>query len=417
MLRKFILVPLVAAICAVAVTAFADPKPPEKELPNEELPKKTPLKKDPPRKVQRDQRLPMEFVIHRPQDESFASYAHDLSADGAVIVGKYRDRGRIRAFRWEMSGGEGGEGKGVMKLLPTPPGEDSQSRAFAVSADGSVVVGEIHTDGRVEAFRWEGGAVTRLGHLEESSVYSSARGVSANGSMVVGIAIGEKRKIAPVRWEGGKIERFQTQVGNGHRNEVRDVSADGEVVVGLTRITTGRQAVQWRNGKIWLLGSLPGGRKYSVGTGVSGDGNYVVGFSHAAAGNEAFRWSWKRRKMESLGLLRGATPALATISTNRDGSVVVASSNLPGRQSGFRWEAGEGGGSRTEFEDPRLLRSGFGVSDDGSIMIGQQVNASGRLEAFRWENDVFLPLGHPVTAPDSESKPQTGVTAAPKPAS
>lgn len=352
-------------------------------------------------------KLPRELAIHRPQDEDFVSYAHDVSADGSVIVGKYRLRGLIRAFRWE---------NGKMELLPSP-GQGVESRAFAVSPDGSVVVGEMHSGTRVEAFRWGNGEVTGLGHMEGGLPYSTARDVADQGRAVVGFARADPATLVAVRWMNGKMEILPSLRGGRNRNEARGVSDDGTVVVGLTRVRTGRQAAMWRNGRLWPLGSLPGRRKQSVATGVSGDGNSVVGYAPAEAGIEAFLWSWKDRKMRSLGPLEGATPALASIQTNRDGSIVVASSNLPGGQSGFRWEAGEGGGSRVDFDDPRLLRSGFGVSDDGRVMIGQQLNEQGTLEAFRWEEGVFTPLGHPAAAAVSKPEPRAtkGSGATPRP--
>jgi probable HAF family extracellular repeat protein len=75
------------------------------------------------------------------------SYAFDVSADGAVVVGMaYNAEGYARAFRWTALGG--------MQGLGTLPGYD-RSWAYGVSADGAVVVGWAeNAAGQRRAFRW-----------------------------------------------------------------------------------------------------------------------------------------------------------------------------------------------------------------------------------------------------------------------
>jgi len=66
------------------------------------------------------------------------------------------------------------------------------------------------------------------------------------------------------------------------------VSADGSVVVGLGI----EVAFRWTDlGGMIGLGDLPGGGFESRANGVSPDGSVVVGFSVSANGGEAFRWT------------------------------------------------------------------------------------------------------------------------------
>ena len=58
--------------------------------------------------------------------------------------------------------------------------------AAAVSADGSVVVGQGWSDSGFEAFRWMRGAMLGLGSFAAGGFSSEAFGVSADGSVVVG---------------------------------------------------------------------------------------------------------------------------------------------------------------------------------------------------------------------------------------
>ena len=73
-------------------------------------------------------------------------------------------------------------------------GGELRSGAYGVSADGSVVVGlAAHRASGFEAFRWtSGGGMVGLGDLPGGSFSSDADGVSADGSVVVGT-----RQLAP----------------------------------------------------------------------------------------------------------------------------------------------------------------------------------------------------------------------------
>ena len=69
----------------------------------------------------------------------YESKAYDVSADGSVVVGRSRSSGigladGYEAFRWSLDGGMIGLG---------PPGGQF-SQATSVSADGSVIVGKAY---------------------------------------------------------------------------------------------------------------------------------------------------------------------------------------------------------------------------------------------------------------------------------
>ena len=103
-----------------------------------------------------------------------------VSDDGGVAVGHVHidDVLGYRAGRWT-------EQSGVVLLAPLP-GEHSD--AWGVSGDGSVVVGLVGDLAiRREAFRWtEETGMVGLGDLPGGEFYSVARGVSYDGSIVVG---------------------------------------------------------------------------------------------------------------------------------------------------------------------------------------------------------------------------------------
>jgi len=113
-----------------------------------------------------------------------SSYAYAVSADGAVVMGAAGNAANEnRAFRWTG---------GVMTDLGTLGGNFSY--ASTVSADGSVVVGQSTLlNGEYRAFRWTGGIMTDLGTLGGNASYAQA--VSADGAVVVGAALNASNEI------------------------------------------------------------------------------------------------------------------------------------------------------------------------------------------------------------------------------
>src|SRR5262249_49770549 len=166
----------------------------------------------------------------------FQSAAFAVSADGKVVVGSGTSAAGTEAFRWTATTG--------MVGLGDLPGGQFYSEAFGVSADGSVVVGGGTTASsgpNFEAFRWTA-ATGMVGLVELQgraglSVSSLAQGVSADGSVVVGFGrlrrgVGEfVYDFEPFRWTqaGGMVSLGSLM---GQDGEARGVSADGKVIVG-----------------------------------------------------------------------------------------------------------------------------------------------------------------------------------------
>jgi len=250
------------------------------------------------------------------------------------------------------------------------------SRAFDVSADGSVVVGQsgnIYRNGH--AFRW-----TRETGLQDlgtlGGLVSRATGVSADGSVIVGWAddaYGQRRAFC---WTAatGRIE----DLGAG---EINDISADGLVVVGCSGLSTG-MAGSFFSPRAFRQ-TATAGREYlceGEAFGVSADGSVVVGTSHP----HAFRWT-ERGGIEVLDalpdmILSGVCFAL---DVSADGAVVVGGvEQSNGYARAFRWTSTEGmllldtlGGNFSRAN---------GVSANGRVIVGWASNRYGQLHAFRW---------------------------------
>jgi probable HAF family extracellular repeat protein len=105
------------------------------------------------------------------------------------------------------------------------------SRAQAVSADGSVVVGySQNASSQDNAFRWSAGVLTNLGTL--GGTYSIAAAVSADGSVVVGYSQNASSQNNAFRWSAGVMTNLGTL--GGTYSYAQAVSADGSVVVGYS---------------------------------------------------------------------------------------------------------------------------------------------------------------------------------------
>jgi len=256
------------------------------------------------------------------------------------------------------------------------PDYPSSSTATGVSADGSVVVGHAFRNegGRWRAFRWTSGTMQDLGLLPFYDS-SQALGVSADGSVVVGVMIqSNTRNTMAFRWQNGVLDNF----GLISVSSASGVSADGTIIVGTNQFVLGKnRAFRWVNGRIESLGTLPeGGGSFAYG--VSADGAVVVGYAYNASFSErAFRWS--DGVMEDLGVLPGHVRSYAS-GVSADGTVVVGWSNLPPPSStsiAFRWADGrmQSLGTLPGSSSSRA----YAASADGSVVVGTSGN-----QAFRW---------------------------------
>ena len=344
-----------------------------------------------------------------------------LSADGSVVVGRSTsdtsdgEFSTDQAFRWHDGIMEG------LGYLPVSPIRREASIAHDVSADGLVIVGLSvsmvgtsnpggsgdHAPGP-EAVRWEDGIMVGLGllpdHIQaDRPRFSQANGVSADGLVVVGSSgrrTGDQHSEA-FRWENGSmvglgfLSGYERSFGTG-------VSADGSVIVGGSADAvggSGEEATRWENDSVVGLGFLPGDTR-SWAADVSADGSVVVGFSGNATQMQAVRW--EDGNIVGLGQLQGASHSGA-LAVNADGSTIGGWTLSDQGTQATIWDAA--GGLRTmhdmlvdEFNvelGDWTLRQVTGISDDGNIIVGWGRNPDGFDEAwiarlaaqmFRWTN-------------------------------
>src|SRR5215211_5666462 len=263
-----------------------------------------------------------------------------------------------------------------------------QSRAWDVSAGGSVVVGTFWAQSGFffppHAYRWTAGAFQDLGTLNPNAQEAEAYAVSDDGSKVVGWARGLSGFQRPFVWTAASGMQELSNVP-GSDAKATDISRDGTIIVGSFYVDAegSWHAFQWRDGVVTDLGFLPGGRD-SKGQAVCALGGAVVGSTlDSASIQKAFRW--RNGTMQDLAGLGRNNLAYAEGCSDNGNMVVGTSTNDKGNQLATRWDAkgprslGTLGGNSSEAH---------ATSADGSIVVGGAglpfVNGTSEYSAFRW---------------------------------
>lgn len=327
-------------------------------------------------------------------DPGFGVAPYGVSDDGRFLAGN--DYATDIAFR------RGPDGR--LQHLGTLGG--SSSRAWAISGDGAVVVGQSGE----QAYRWTASDGMQALGLLPGGLISGAYGVSADGRVVVGYS-GSAGGERAVRWVDSGPAQDLGSLNGGSASYARDASADGGVVVGNANDGAAGGDVRgfrWTAaGGMQSLGTLGG--DYSAARAVSNDGSVVVGDSTDATGQAlAYRWT-AAGGMQSLGLLRGGGFSYAN-AVSADGQVVVGLADdgaAGGQRRAFRWDAR--GGLRTVEDWLRdngvavaadITMEATGANHDGSVVVGH----TQREETFI----ARVPRPDPDPGSDSGSDPGPG---------
>lgn len=307
------------------------------------------------------------------------STAWAVNANGTVVVGDADTADGSHAFRWTQAGGM--VDLGVFPGVPTGVGASSTGRG--VSGDGAFVAGQSNSPNGTKGYRWtQPGGLLNLGTLN-GSIASSGMGISADGSRVCGSSASRA-----FRWTsngaGGTMENLGLLSGFTS-SQGKGISGDGTTVVGYCSSSGGGgdRAFRWVSdgiggGVMQDIGTLPGITNSAQAFATNADGNVVVGITYVSgigATARPFRWVSDGAgggTMQSLGLLAGTTTGQAN-SVNGDGTVVVG--YCEGKA--FVWTQSLGIVDLNVYL-PTLgvdltgwtLRSAYGVSADGTAIVG-----------------------------------------------
>jgi probable HAF family extracellular repeat protein len=219
--------------------------------------------------------------------ERISSRAYAISDDGSTVVGESESANGIEAFRWTATQGITG--------LGDLAGGEFESIANAVSADGQVVVGYGQSDKGREAFRWTPGeGMVALGDLPSGDFESEALAVSANGATIIGYGTDGNGTTAFI-WDAANGMRNLTDVlGNLNISlegwfleQATEISPDGQTIIGLGRSPQGRDQA-WQvtlNPGSKVQGVDPSSNSANEALDLSPSGSVVVGQSFTIINN------------------------------------------------------------------------------------------------------------------------------------
>jgi len=328
-----------------------------------------------------------------------SSLATAVSADGLVVVGASDGAAGEEAVRWTEAGG--------LQGLGDLSGGEHLSFAAGTSADGAVVVGTGAGSDASLATRWTpGSGMVALDAFSCSLCpdTAAARGVSRDGGTAVGA--GARRSFLgslvfeAARWSGGSLSGLGHLPGGGEASGARGVSQDGSVIVGESDSGDGVRAFVWTPSA--GMQALPDGDPSwmsSSATAVSADGSVVVGFAAtdpaSPALRQAIRWSGAGYGVvEELGFLPGGDTSRA-LAVSGDGALVAGTARgAGGDDAAFLWDAASGMRSLREvlLDDYGVdagaweLLEARGVSDlnaaGESVVVGVGTGPSGDPEGF-----------------------------------
>lgn len=250
------------------------------------------------------------------------------------------------------------------------------SSARGVDADGSVVVGFSNLLNGSLAFRWSATTgMVALGDFPGGGDRARATAVSADGAVVVGHASSTAQFEDPFRWTATTGMVSLGMLPNGLAAEARAVDADGDVIVGSGSFTTPvpGAALRWTP-----AGGLTQLLPDATASGVDADGDVVVGHARFGSAIRAFRWTAAGGAV-SLGHIPGFNSSNATAVTP-DGRVVVGISG----SRAFRWTAATG--MVDLGSGPLQSGCAYGVSGDGNTIVGlsEDPNVAGGVLAVIW---------------------------------
>jgi probable HAF family extracellular repeat protein len=273
-----------------------------------------------------------------PQGDHSIAYA--VSSDGSVISGASESAltRYDEACLWYEDG--------AVIPLGFVPNHDHYSQARGISGDGTVAAGLSHSlQAGPRAFRWsQEEGIEDLGEfpqLTTDAVHAFA--VSADGTAIVGEAyvFGENPwpEDRAFRWTRSDGMVGLPLLGGGDYSKAYAASGDGGVVVGMSHSALGEQAFIWdsENGTRSVADVLTGefgldleGWRLAAARAISDDGLVIAGWGYSPSGR---REGWVATTPEPATLSLLALGGLAVLRRRRVRTKPTVKTGAPGKDT------------------------------------------------------------------------------------
>jgi len=319
------------------------------------------------------------------------SRARAISPNGSAIVGISSSSSGDEAVRWARA---------TLSAEPLSdiPGGAFASEALACSTDAYFTFGwGTNAAGNAEAVRWTP-AVGKLplGFLPSGGYSSRAYACSADGQHACGENLFQPTGSPPplpitqaFRWSPatGMVGLGFLPGGSQFLSTARAMSADGSVIVGwATDASFANRPFRWTQATGMV--DITGGQFTGTARGVSADGNFIVGSDAAASRGYIYHTSSPPGVITHLSPLPGATSsAAADISAN--GARTVGASG--GRACIWQFTDTPEVIDLNFYAPPGwTLQVAQACSDNGYLITGYGLNPQGQTQAWLLELPLCL---------------------------
>jgi probable HAF family extracellular repeat protein len=280
-----------------------------------------------------------------------------VSGNGSVAVGDaYVTAGsdvRQQPFRWTKAGGYEPLQLGLTTVHAT---------ATATNADGSRIAGYTLA-GVSDSFLWDNGAVTWIRPVE--GAFTRATAMSADGSVVVGYFRPTSQKQRAFRWRAADNWQVLWDGDDVSTSSASTLSEDGTTVVGIISRTTNPakfNMIYQREGQAAVEVSPPAGFDSLFPVDCNVDGSVIVGSAQTTGGLlRAFRWS------ESTGVVLLDRGTVAD-GVNAEGSLIVGRDE----ESTYVWTSQDGQQTLKEY-----VATKYGLDLASNPKRGRALSSSG----------------------------------------
>ena len=218
---------------------------------------------------------------------------------------------------------------------------------------------------------------------------SGAAGISSNGEFIAGVFRDSDRKNHAVVWSQDSELRVINNLPNGNYTFGRNVANDGTVVGNGDYFTDRLSIGAFRSfgTGAGLLQDLPGGAPVGYAEAIDDLGTKVVGESSGTDAQQAVIWPLEGG-VQPLGVLPGHASSRA-FGISPDGTVVVGDSNpKDGPRQAFRYIDSETGlEPLVNLSNLNPFSIALDASLDGEVIVGSSGTSTSLQEAVYWTSD------------------------------